>query len=232
MLDWIAWNRTLWSFHFVETNDKCLIELLARHSVVFWPSARANMPLQSDTPEGSDTFQWPVIEIGRVGGLSWWNGTRLKIPWYTHRLTHRKRVTSELHDSYFRLMTIKHAIPKIEWAIEWALNCNIAQSRQKSDSWRRSYRRGVAGKATSGRRGPWGPRWVGVQRSWWQDVVEKASTQQKAESPGLRLSSPGERERHNADGHKSGGQNIAVSVRSPAPSHTQTLEIQLEVHIC
>ena len=27
---------------------------------------------------------------------------------------------------------------------------------------------------------------------------------------GLRLSSPGERERHNADGHKSGGQNIAV----------------------
>ena len=33
---------------------------------------------------------------------------------------HRKRVTSELQDSYFCLMTIKHAIPKIEWAIEWA----------------------------------------------------------------------------------------------------------------
>ena len=33
-----------------------------------------------------------------------------KIPWYTHRLMHRKRVTCELHDSYFRLMTIKHAI--------------------------------------------------------------------------------------------------------------------------
>ena len=28
--------------------------------------------------------------------------------------------------------------------------------------------------------------------------------------PGLRLSSPGERERHNADGHKFWGQNIAV----------------------
>ena len=28
---------------------------------------------------------------------------------------------SELHDSYFRLMTIKHAIPKIEWAIEWVI---------------------------------------------------------------------------------------------------------------
>ena len=37
-----------------------------------------------------------------------------KFPWYTHRLMHRKRVTCELHDSYFRLMTIKHAISKIE----------------------------------------------------------------------------------------------------------------------
>ena len=44
---------------------------------------------------------------------------------------HRKRVTSELHDSYFRLMTIKHAIPKIEWAIEWALNYYITLSRQE-----------------------------------------------------------------------------------------------------
>ena len=45
-----------------------------------------------------------------------------KIPWYKHRLMHRKRVTCELHDSYFRLMTIKHAIPKIEWAIELLYN--------------------------------------------------------------------------------------------------------------
>ena len=40
-------------------------------------------------------------------------------------------------------------------------------------------------------------------------MVEKASTQQKAGPPGLRLSSPGERER-NADGHKSGGQYVEV----------------------
>ena len=44
-------------------------------------------------------------------------GRGKNIPWYSHRLTHRKRVTSELHDSYFRLMTIKHSISKIEWAI-------------------------------------------------------------------------------------------------------------------
>ena len=41
-------------------------------------------------------------------------------------------------------------------------------------------------------------------------------------SPGLRLSSPGERERHNADGHKNGGESIyCSSVQSPTPSHTQ-----------
>ena len=47
-----------------------------------------------------------------------------------------ERVTAELHDSYFRLMTIKHSISKIagtiKWAIKWALNYYIAQSRQKS----------------------------------------------------------------------------------------------------
>ena len=41
-------------------------------------------------------------------------GRAKKFPLYTHRLMDRKRVTCELHDSYFRLMTIKHAIPKIE----------------------------------------------------------------------------------------------------------------------
>ena len=58
-------------------------------------------------------------------------GRGKKFPWYTHRLTHRKRVTCGLHDSYFHWMTINHAIPKIEWAIEWALNYYITQSRQK-----------------------------------------------------------------------------------------------------
>ena len=41
-------------------------------------------------------------------------GRGKKFLWYTHRLMHRKRVTCELHDSYFCLMTIKNAIPKIE----------------------------------------------------------------------------------------------------------------------
>ena len=59
-----------------------------------------------------------------------------KILRYSHRLMHRKRVTCELHDSYFHWMTIKHAIPRtaevthpdgqlwgdIEWAIELLYN--------------------------------------------------------------------------------------------------------------
>ena len=89
-------------------------------------------------------------------------GRGKKIPWYSHRLMHQKRVTSELHDSYFRLMTIKHSISKITWAIKWALNYYIAQSRQKSSELRAaSWRRDVVGKATPGRRGL-GPWWVGV----------------------------------------------------------------------
>ena len=53
-------------------------------------------------------------------------GRGKKNPLYSHRLTHRKIVTSELHDSYFRLMTIKRSISKIAWAIKWALNYYIA----------------------------------------------------------------------------------------------------------
>ena len=67
------------------------------------------MLFQGDTPEESDTFQWPVIERDRVGGLSLIIWDKVKVPLCQYRLMHRKRVTSELHDSYFRL-TIKHSI--------------------------------------------------------------------------------------------------------------------------
>ena len=116
----------------------------------------ANMPFQNDVPEGSDTFRWQLWEeIAQVDLAE--NMGQGKIPWYTHRLIHRKRVTSELHDSYFRLMTIKHAIPKIEWAIE--LLYNSVET---------------------------GSQWVVDQRGRRQNVGEKATTQQK-ESSGLSL---------------------------------------------
>ena len=72
-------------------------------------------------------------------------------------------MTSELHNSYFRLMTIKHAISRIEWAIEWALNSNITQSRESSSAScsrvGEGDKRDVLVKATLGRGGPREPRW-------------------------------------------------------------------------
>ena len=71
------------------------------------------MLFQGDAPEESDTFQWPVIERDRVGGLRLIIWDKMKVPLCHYRVMHRKRVTSELHDSYFHSMTITHAIPKI-----------------------------------------------------------------------------------------------------------------------
>ena len=76
-------------------------------------------------------------------------GRAKKFPWYTHRLMHRKRGTSELHDSYFRLMTIKHSISKIEWAS----NDYITQLSSTSQLSCSQLEGDVVGKATTGRRG-------------------------------------------------------------------------------
>ena len=104
--------------------------------VTFDPAQK--MLFQGDAPEGSDTFQWPVIERDRVGVLRLIIWDKVKVKLCQYRLMHRKRVTSELHDSYFRLMTIKHSISKIQWAIVWALNYYLTQlssSPRSSCSW-------------------------------------------------------------------------------------------------
>ena len=49
-------------------------------------------------------------------------------------------VTSELHDSYFRLMTIKHSISKIEWAsndyiIQLSSTSQLSSGQRVPDSW-------------------------------------------------------------------------------------------------
>ena len=149
-------------------------------------------------------------------------GRAKKFPWYTHRLMHRKRVTCELHDHYFRLMTIKHAISKIEWALNHYITqlssspsgvaSWVAGSWQLSSSSSRvgdGVRRDLVGKATPGREGPrealmsWGPEKMVTRCS-------KGSHHPAEWARGFRLSSPKELERHNADGHKFWGQNIAV----------------------
>ena len=141
--------------------------------VIFWPFD----PAKNAIPRWCTGRTWHILMAvmrgNRVGGnwLMKWDELK-KFPWYTHRLMHRKGVTSELHDSYFHLMTIKHSISKIEWAIVWALNFYITLSRRKSSvSWVRvpvADRRDVVGKATPGRGGPSRtPMEFWVQRRCW-----------------------------------------------------------------
>ena len=117
-------------------------------------------------------------------------------------------MTCELHDSYLRLMKIKHAISKIKWAIVWALNYYIAQSRQKS--------RQLSSTGSCSRVGD--EMWQGKPHqaegaiwalmSWGPEKMlircNKESHQPAEWALGLRLSRPGEQERHNADDHNSG----------------------------
>ena len=163
-----------------------------------------------------------VMRVNRVGGnwLMKWDEVK-KISLYSHRLTHRKRVTSELHDSYFRSITITQAIPKIAevthpdrqiseeiaeaWRrvhiTAWEFEGNIRPTnwserdngRQLSSS--ASWRRAVVGKALPGRRGSREP-WL----SWAALENEKDTT-----LTAITL-----------------GSKYFRYVRSPAPSHSKT----------
>ena len=117
----------------------------SRDFVVYWPSTPPNMPFQR---RRKCIFHWR----GRAGLTKW---DRVKILRYSHKLMHWKRVTCELHDSYFRSMTIKHTIPKIEWAIELLYNSVKTGSQWVGDQ--TSWRQDVAGKATTQQKGPSGP---------------------------------------------------------------------------
>ena len=145
---------------------------------------------------------------------------------------HWKRVTSELHDSYFHLMTIKHSISKIEWASNEyitqlsstsQLSCRQLEMRCDRESHTR-------------------PKGLGALMSWGPEKMlircSKESHHPAEWALGLRLSSPGERERHNADGHKSGGKNISVMFGLQLPltckpwvTLFEPLQIKWEVHI-
>ena len=89
------------------------------------------MLFQGDAPEESDTFQWPVIERDRVGGLRLKIWDKVKVPLWQYRLMHRKRVTSELHDSFFRLMTIKHFKDPVGDRVAFELLLNSVEFESK-----------------------------------------------------------------------------------------------------
>ena len=89
--------------------SRCLVgllcfDLLTRLKMPFKAMHRKEVTHSNGSYERKSRGRKLADEMGRG---------KKKIPLYSHRLTHRKRVTSELHDSYFRSMTITQAIPKI-----------------------------------------------------------------------------------------------------------------------
>ena len=124
-------------------------------------------------------------------------GRARKIPMVHYWVMHRKRVTSELHDSYFRLMTIKHSISKIEWASnDYIIELSSTSQNGCQESLRQL-------ETSCGREGHTRPRVPsGTPMEW--------------------TPASGEQERHNVTVITVGSKYCSY-VRSPAPSHMQTL---------
>ena len=174
-----------------------LINFNRTSSAVYWPPTWPNMPFQ----------KWQKLYIP----LAWaslavtiWD--RVKIPRYSHKLMHRKRVTCELHDSYFRSMMIKtchskdggsgYSFGHLWGEIVWALNYYITQCTGNSIS-------------------------LGIRRELEKWCCRENSTQQRAGPPGLWLSNPGERERHTAMSGGAGEVNmLPFCLVSNSLSHT------------
>ena len=148
-------------------------------------------------------------------------GRAKKFPWYTHRLMHRKRVTCELHDSYFFLMTIKYSILKIEWA----LNYYITQSKRESGascvagSWR--WRETRCGRESHTR-----PKGLGALMSWGPEKLLIRCSKENQHPAEWTPGPPVEHQENEKDTMLTAikvGVKYCSYVRSPAPSHTQTL---------
>ena len=125
---------------------------------------------------------------------------------------HRKRVTCELHDSYFRLMIIKYAIPRTAEHIPMA-----------------SY-----GEILSGRLNYYITRWRQEISQFGDPLVTRygRESQHPAEwAPGPPVEQPWRtRTTHGYVQRGWGGQYVAVFVQSPTPSHTQTLQIKWKLY--
>ena len=98
-------------------------------NVIFWPSTRP----KNTIPRWYTGRKWHIPMAsnrkrsrGRIKAYNMGQGEGPTVP--------LQRVTCELHDSYFRLMTIKHLISKIQWAIVWALNYYLTQLSSTSQS--------------------------------------------------------------------------------------------------
>ena len=160
---------------------------------------------------GSCIFRWRWR-----AWLTIWD--RVKILRYSPKLMHRKRVTCELHDSYFLSMMIKTCHSKdggsciFRWPFmgrDWVdveLLYNSVH-RKFNVSWRND----AVEKTAPSRRGPRDPR----LSSWGSDQLEgrcwiEEHVPERLGPLGPRLSSPGERERNAVIANRVGGQYVAV----------------------
>ena len=92
----------------VQVSDLILLyfDLLTRPKMPFKVMHRKEVTYSNGSYERKSHGRKLADEMGRAR----------KISMVHYRVMHRKRVTPELHDSYFCLMTIKHSISKSEWA--------------------------------------------------------------------------------------------------------------------
>ena len=157
---------------------------------------------------GSCIFHWR----GRAWLTIW---DRVQIPRYSHKLMHRKRVTYELHNSYFCSMIIKTCHSKdgrsgtFHWpfmgrdwvGVELLYNSVHGKFNQfwRSESWRND---GVEKTAPIRKLGP--------QASGWATLENDKGTLLYPEELGRSI--------------------CCSSVRSPSPYHTQPLQINWEVY--
>ena len=167
-------------------------------------------------------------------------GRAKKIPIVHYRVMHRKRVTSELHDSYFRLMTIKHSISKIEWASNDYIIQLSSTPRGPVEMPVEFQTVGVEkwlGKphptegALGNPDGVWGPEKMLIR-------CNKESQHPAEWALGLRLSSRREQKRHNVTVTTVGSKYYILCSISISLSHTnleqpfRTLAIKWEVKYC
>ena len=177
--------------------------------VMFWPFDPAKNAIQGDAPKGSDILM-TVMRGNRVGGNWLMKWDEVKKSHYTHiRLTHQKRVASELHDSYFHSMTITQAIPKKAEVT----HPDRQTSEEIAEAWRCVHITALEFEGNK-RQTNW------TEDSWVRVPVERSCGRESHTRPrGLRLSSHEERERHNAEGHNFGVEIFQLCSVSSSLSH-------------
>ena len=128
-----------------------------------------------------------------------------KSPWYTHRLMHRKRVTCELHDSYFTWwrsnMPFQRLSGRLNYYITWwGQEVSELEFRWVGERCGRESHHPAEGA-------------LGAPSSFGDLLVIRCCREsQQNGPPDLRLSSPGERERHTAMSGRAGEVNMLQSL--------------------